>query len=259
MGLDTDGMLFVELENGLKLYDLCLNTSLPEAVSVRVEDLMKAENRALYYRFLSTLNEISELVYNGIYDRGRAFRKGEVVVDAGARIGTFAAKISSAVGDDGKIVAIEPEPNNYRCLLKNIEVNRLHNVIPVRKMLWSGKQDMRLFLSKYAAAHSAYCDAFFASTGESIPVEADSLDNVLKGLGLGPVGFIKMDIEGSETEALKGMERTLESDLQMAIAAYHPIDGQSAHTISIAQLETLGFHTSFADGIVRASRYPESY
>ena len=57
LGLDTDGSLFVEIENGIRLYDLCLNTRLPEAVIVRPEDLMRPGNRHLYNCFLKTLKE----------------------------------------------------------------------------------------------------------------------------------------------------------------------------------------------------------
>jgi len=259
MGLDTDGTLFVEIENGIRLYDLCLNHPLPEAVVLRAEDLMKAENRPLYFRFLSTLNEISELMFHGLYDRERPFKNGEIVVDAGARIGVFAAGISSAIGEQGKIIAIEPEPNNYACLLKNIETNRLYNVVPVRKMLWSEKTEMNLYLSTYAAAHSAYCSPFFGSTGKAIRVEADSLDNILDDWGIGRADFVKMDIEGSEAEALKGMIGILGSDVQMAIAAYHPIEGRPSFEEIVARLKVLGFHATYADGIVRACRNPQSY
>jgi FkbM family methyltransferase len=254
LGLDTDGTLFVEIDNGIRFYDLCLNRRLAAAVNIQPEHLMKAENRQLYYRFLSTLKEIEEIQFHPTYDGSYPFKSGDIVVDAGARIGTFSAKISAAVGEAGKIIAIEPEPQNFACLRKNIEANHLHNVIPIQKMLWSGTRQLPLYLSGNAAAHSAYCDAFYSSTGESILVDAEALDSILERLGLGSVDFIKMDIEGSEIEALKGMPRTLGSNVQMAIAAYHPIEGKLSHTIIVPQLEQLGFAVLYADGIVQARR-----
>jgi FkbM family methyltransferase len=255
-GLDTDGTLFVDTENGIILYDTCLKTPLPKKVSLQAADLMKMENRPLYYRFHAALNEISEVMVNALYDRDFAFKKGDVVVDAGSRIGTFTAKISACVGEKGRIVAIEPEPENYACLVKNIRANRLDNVIPVRKILWSNPGRMPLYLSGNSFSHSTYCDAFFGSTGESIEVEADSLDNILEEAGIDRVDFIKMDIEGSEVEALKGMKKTLESDPAMAIAAYHPINGQPTYKAVIAELQRLGFKTSYSDEIVHALRNP---
>ncbi len=254
LGLDADGSLFVEIDKGIRLYDLCLNTPLPAAVTVHPEDLEKPENRQLYYSFLTTLKEIESIVYHSAYDAAYWFKRGDIVVDAGARIGTFAAKISSAVGDEGRIIAIEPEPRNFACLQKNIAANRLSNVIAVQKMLWSRKQRLDLYLSGNSAAHSAYRDEYYGSTGECIAVDADTLDNILEESGLGPPDFVKMDIEGSEIEALKGMQKILESSVQLAIAAYHPVEGILTHTAIIPQLEQLGFKTAYTDDIVRARR-----
>lgn len=254
LGLDADGNLFVEIDNGIRFFDLCLNRRLDTAVNLHPQELMKPENRQLYYRFLTTLKEIEGILFHSIYDGFYQFKSGDIVVDAGARIGTFSAKISAAVGEKGKIIAIEPEPQNFACLRKNIEANRLDNVIPIQKMLWSGTRRLPLYFSGNAAAHSAYCDAFYGSTGESIRVEAAALDSILEDLGIGSVDFIKMDIEGSEIEALKGMQKILASQVQLAIAAYHPVNGRLAHTVIVPQLEQLGFAVNYTDGIVRARR-----
>jgi FkbM family methyltransferase len=254
LGLDADGCLFVEIDNGMRFCDLCLNARLPGAISIRPEDLMKPENRHLYFCFLRTLKEIEGVVYNSAYDAGCQFKNGDIVVDAGARIGTFAAKISDAVGNEGRVIAIEPEPHNYACLRKNIETNRLNNVTAVKKMLWSRTQPLDLYLSGNSSAHSAYWDDFYGLTGESMRAEADTLDNILETLGIHSADFIKMDIEGSEIEALKGMKRTLETVVQLAIAAYHPVGGRLTHSVIVPQLQQLGFEAGYDEGIVRARR-----
>ena len=254
LGLDADGTLFVEIDNGIRLYDLCLNHRLPAAVNVPPQDLMKVENRQLYYSFLATLKEIESIQFHHMYAGNHQFKRGDVVVDAGARIGTFAAQISAAVGAEGKVIAIESELRNFACFQKNIEANRLNNVIAIQKMLWSGRRLMDLILSSNSASHSVYRHAFYGSTSESIEVEAETLDNILGNLGISPVDFIKMDIEGSEIEALKGMPKTLQSRVQLAIAAYHPVDGKSTHEIIMPQLEQLGFNVTLADCIVQARR-----
>jgi FkbM family methyltransferase len=254
LGLDADGTLFVDIDNGIRLYDSCLPEPLPGAVPVPPQDLLRPENRQLYYRFLTTLKEIEGVVINSIYDGSHPFKRGSVVVDAGARIGAFAAKISSEIGPQGRIIAIEPEPHNFACLRKNIEANGLTNVVAIQKALWSRTQRMDIYLSGNAAAHSVYHDAFYSSTNHSINVEADTLDRILQEIGIASVDFIKMDIEGSEIEALKGMRKTLESQTQLSIAAYHPVEGQLTHTVIVPQLAHLGFKTAYVDGIVHARR-----
>jgi FkbM family methyltransferase len=251
LGIDTDGTLFVDVDNGMRFYDLCLNRSLASAVTIRPEDLMHAGNRPLYYRFLVTLKEIESVVIQGIYDGSSPIRSGDVVVDAGARIGTFAAKASAAVGETGRVIAIEPEPKNFACLKKNIEANQLINVIPIQKMLWSEARVLDLYLSANASSHSPFCGAYYGSTGESIRVEAETLDGILKTCGIESVDFIKMDIEGSEVEALKGMQKTLKPHIHLAIAAYHPIEGKLSHTIIIPHLEQSGFTVTCQEGIIK--------
>jgi len=252
LGLDRDGSLFVDIDTGTRLYDRCLDHPLAEIVILHPEDLMRGENRPLYNCFLTTLNEIAGIVFGSNYDGGHEFKDGEVVVDAGARIGTFSAKVSAAVGKNGRVIAVEPEPRNFSLLCKNIEANRLDNVIPVRKMLWSEAGEVELFLSANASSHSAYFDGFYSSTGETITAAADTLDRILDELGIGAVDFVKMDIEGAEIEAFRGMTRTLKSGVELAISAYHPVNGNLTHTVVVPQLERLGFGTSYRDGIIFA-------
>ncbi len=252
LGLDNDGTLFVEIDKGLRLYDLCPGPATVVPATILPSDLMRAENRQLYYRFLATLKEIEGIIFRPTYDGSFQAKEGDIVVDAGARIGTFAAKVSTAVGKKGRVIAIEPEPHNFACLQKNVEANRLNNVIAIQKMLWSHARPLDLFLSSNNAAHSAYFDAFYGSTQKRVRIQAQSLDGILEELGIESVNLVKMDIEGSEIEALKGMKRILKSDVQLAIAAYHPVEGRLAHTIIIPYLERLGFAAKYKDGIVHA-------
>jgi FkbM family methyltransferase len=254
LGLDTDGTLFVDIDNGVRLYDLCIDPLWPTPAAIHPADLMKPVNRRLYNQFLTTLKEIDGIIYHSLYEGNHQFRKGDIVVDAGARIGTFTVKIAVALGNEGKVIAIEPEPRNFACLRKNIEANRLNNVIAIQKMLWCRAERMPLHLSANAAAHSAWLDEFYSPTGESVVVEAESLDDILSGLGIESVNFVKMDVEGSEIEALEGMSRILESDVQLAIAAYHPVAGRLSYSGVIHKLEQFGFKTTCAEGFVQAHR-----
>ena len=130
----------------------------------------------------------------------------------------------------------------------------MNNVTAIQKMLWSRTQMLDLYLSANGAAHSVYCDHFYGSTGVSLNTQADTLDNILDELGIDTVDFVKMDIEGSEIEAVKGMMKILKSEVQLAIAAYHPVDGTVTHAALVGQLKDLGFTAVCEEGIVRAHR-----
>ena len=68
--------------------------------------------------------------------------QGDSVVDAGANIGIFSVISSILVGDTGRVLAIEPDPENLSILKKNIELNKLKNVEIINKALYkeSGKK-----------------------------------------------------------------------------------------------------------------------
>lgn len=62
---------------------------------------------------------IDEIYRNQVYDFYWSPRMGNVVIDVGAHIGIFTLKSSKLVGEKGIVIAIEPDPNNYRMLLNN--------------------------------------------------------------------------------------------------------------------------------------------
>ena len=83
-----------------------------------------------------------------------------------------------------------------------------------------------------------------------IEIKVDTLDNILEGLKIDRVNFIKMDIEGAEIEALKGMKETLgNNDVKLAIASYHKVNGQPTYKTIIPMMREMGFNSRFKDGI----------
>ena len=83
-------------------------------------------------------------------------------------------------------------------------------------------------------------------------------DKWVNSIGLDIDGTLFVELENGITlaEALKGMNRTLESDLAMAIAAYHPIDGLLTYKTVTAELQKFYFKTSYSNEIVYARRNP---
>ena len=68
-----------------------------------------------------------------------------VFVDVGAHIGKYTIIMAKRIGDYGKVIALEPDPNNYRILEKNIFLNKLKNVTLLRKALWRKKDKLKLY------------------------------------------------------------------------------------------------------------------
>jgi FkbM family methyltransferase len=78
------------------------------------------------------------------------------------------------VGEEGKVYAFEPEPYNFNLLLKNIEVNRYKNIVPVRKAVSDKIGINKLFLStEDLSVHTFYN---LSGNTKSIEVETINLD-----------------------------------------------------------------------------------
>lgn len=151
-------------------------------------------------------------------------RKGDIVVDGGAYTGTFATIASKMSGDEGKVIAFEPDTENHKKLLANIKLNGLKNVIVIPKGLWSSDTSL-----PFRDAHNPGSSFIFDEPGTDAVVDLPvvSLDRELERLGIDKIDFLKMDVEGAEIEAIKGARSILaKSDPKLAIASYHILAGQ---------------------------------
>ena len=132
-------------------------------------------------------------------------KQGDTVVDVGANIGYHTLLMAKLVGDTGKVYAFEPERENFELLKKNIERNGYRNVVLVNKGLGEKDETMTLYLHpKNKAGHSVFHQHSHWGRQQ---IQITTLDNFLPKDT--KVSFIKMDIEGAEYAAIKGMKRVL--------------------------------------------------
>ncbi len=125
-------------------------------------------------------------------------KEGDVVVDAGANIGYYTLLLARLVGPQGKVIAIEPDPDNFALLKKNVQANGYRNVTLIQKAISDGEGTVKLYRSiRSTAQHS------LAASNQGDPyveVELGRLDDLVPG----PIDFMKMDVEGAEVGAIKG-------------------------------------------------------
>lgn len=132
----------------------------------------------------------------------RSLKPGDVFVDAGAYHGWYALVASKAVGERGRVVAFEPNPDAFAVLGRNIDLNGRRNIhalnvalsnVDGRVRLYKGPTDGLASSLGQVAEHEGYVD-----------VEARRLDGVLHELNIDRVACVKIDVEGFEAAALKG-------------------------------------------------------
>ena len=166
-------------------------------------------------------------------------KKGDVVLDIGANIGYYAQILSSLVGETGHVHCFEPDTVNFRHLVA--ACNSLKNCSLNNKAVGPKTEVITIYTSKELNVdHRTYKPAEY---DQEISVDCISIDDYLQNGGL--VNFIKMDIQGFEMQAIKGMLNTIKknSDLKM-ISEFWPYGLRSAGS-SVAEyfdfLTGLGF------------------
>ena len=132
-------------------------------------------------------------------------RSGMTMIDIGAHVGYFSLLGASLVGDEGKIYAFEPEPQNYSLLADNIERNGYKNVVAESKAVSEISGEAQLFISGLDnGSHSIYQNEKRKTT-DYVPVQTVNLDDYLGTMGCHHIDLIKIDVEGAEIDVIKGM------------------------------------------------------
>jgi len=133
----------------------------------------------------------------------------EVFVDCGAYDGdTILSFINKTQGKYSKIYAFEPDKHNIDKLKEN--TYQFNNIEIIEKGCFSGKNTLS-FQDGQGLSSSV-------SNQGNVSIDVDAVDNIVSG----KVTFIKMDIEGSELEALKGAQNTIRSNVpRLAVSLYH--------------------------------------
>jgi len=135
--------------------------------------------------------------------------EGEIFIDIGANVGAYSLIASRLVGKSGKVIAFEPASKSFLRLLKNISLNGITNIVPERLAVIDKTTQTDLYISgsQNLGMSSIYHHNF--ETGITEKVESISLDDYVEKQGISKISLIKIDIEGSEYLALKGMQKVL--------------------------------------------------
>lgn len=135
---------------------------------------------------------------------------GDWVIDAGANVGNYAGRLSQLVGPAGRVFAFEPVAETFELLAANMTRLPWRNVslFNVAVSDESGIRGMTVPLGdgQIENRYMAHLTTDAAGDFAVMSVTVDGLQFPRR------IAFVKIDVEGHELSALKGMRRLLERD-----------------------------------------------
>jgi FkbM family methyltransferase len=151
---------------------------------------------------------------------------GGVAYDLGANIGYSTLLLVRAVGAAGQVFAFEPLAANVERLRAAVARNGLDPQVTIVPSAVGAVSGRAAFLVHASGSMGRLAGDIGRGDGfmGSVEVDAQSLDDFVFGLGRPAPGLVKLDLEGGEGAALRGMRRLLTESSPTLLVEVHGAD-----------------------------------
>ncbi|MCO6500098.1 MAG: FkbM family methyltransferase [Vicingus serpentipes] len=187
-------------------------------------------------------------------------KKGEVGIQLGFDmsypITSDLFTMHKRVAPTGKIIGIDPDPNNHLIAQKIIKENN-YSIQLIQKGTFHKKDHVTLLIGEKSSWNQLNVipkDSTVDFTEKEIEVEVDQLDYIIQEIGVDiqKIAHINLTINGAEYHTLLGMEKILSEAQNITltvIAGRHDesgtIDGKKDYELILPLLHSYGFTTKF--------------
>lgn len=141
-------------------------------------------------------------------------RPGHWVIDVGANVGHYACAMSDLVGPNGRVFALEPVPATFELLAANVARLRFTNVTLLCLAASDRCAEGAMTIPRASTGLENYYLAHLDGQRSDVQVLCLAIDQLALPA---PVRLVKVDAEGCEERALRGMSRLLERDQPILI------------------------------------------
>jgi FkbM family methyltransferase len=269
MALPSNGFKWVEHSlSGKGLGKIPLLVAIDKLIGMflrpKGEFMIEAQGNTLY----TIADEIGvSLLENGYWEKCETdylkstLREGMTLVDVGAHIGYFSLIGAGLVGKNGTVYAFEPQPDNYRNLSRNINMNKLSGkVIAELKAVTNCSGKTKFCVCKDDSINSSLVSSNVFTRKRFIDIETVSLDEYFGNKTDVMIDVLKIDVGGSEGQIIDGSSRLLtEKRIRTIFLEYWPFGlinaGYDPDSL-LAKLHECGFKIKFAREISDQSNTP---
>lgn len=197
------------------------------------------------------LGFVLEVICRKSYEVAPEFicRSGDVCVDVGAHIGCFSLSCFQA-NKTGSIFAIEPHPETFGRLVKNIRLNQADNIIPVHAAISSRSGNIELDLKRRV-------NMARVANGKrgDVLVLCYTLDDFVRNNNLNKIDLLKIDVEGHEIECLQGALYTLPKTHRIVLE-FH---SEELHEQAMRILSSAGFKVGIKETLIYGINQKPAY
>jgi FkbM family methyltransferase len=204
---------------------------MPSALSIKLGDFLYKNAFPVYNLIYPIFKRKQDKVDIALMHQH--IKNGDVVLDIGANIGFYTKILSDLVGSTGKVYAFEPDKTNFAHLKNN--AGKLKNVDFINKAVSDKTGKITLYKSELLNVdHKTYETESYT---EKIEIDCVAADDVVKDK---KVDFIKIDIQGFEYFAFKGMQEifNLNKNLKI-ITEFYPLGLHNAKINALDFFELL--------------------
>ncbi|MEQ1898977.1 MAG: FkbM family methyltransferase [Vicinamibacterales bacterium] len=145
-------------------------------------------------------------------------KAGDTVVDVGAGVGAETTVFSRVVGPSGRVLAIEAHPETFFLLKKQCELNLLANVTMCPLAVIDRVGPVAIEHNPVWESNSVVVLADGDMAGAV--VQGNTLDDICRECQIETIDFLKVNIEGAERLAIRGMTKIIKQTSHVCIACH---------------------------------------
>jgi len=170
---------------------------------------------------------------------------GGVLLDVGAHVGHWTLRLA---GKASKVTAVEANPATAATLRRHLAMNDIGNVTVVELAAWDCGTRLRLD-DPAGQVEGGSTRVLAATNGEGGTVPAGRLDQLPELADIGRLDLVKLDVEGADLHALRGMKGLLERYRPVLFIEDHSVYGYFERADLEATLREFGYGFEVAHSV----------